>query len=377
VALIKLFSFSPFFHFMFQVRLSAFFTRTLLTGFGAIALFGCDPDSDGPGGVPSPAGTGANVYIVNEGQFNTPNGAISLFSKTSNTVVDNNLFTSVNGRPLGDVVQSMTVVGDRGYVVVNATGKLEVVTMSDFRQVATIEQLQQPRYLIAVNAEKAYLTEWVQRGAAGRVAVIDLRTNTVTKTIPVGRQPERLLLANGKVYVTNSDENTVSVINPSSDVVENTIQVVDGPSSLVQDNSGNVWVACTGITRYASTPPYNVLSSTNGALVRFNPGNSAAVTTLPFTSGGPSDLTTNGTKDQLYYNYRGGVYQLAVGATTLPTTPLIRRSFYGLGVDPQNNTIYGSIAPFTTTGKVIRYQRSGAAIDSFGVNIGPNSFIFY
>lgn len=368
---------------MFQARLSAFFTRTLLTGLGALALFSCDPDNEGPGGVPAPAGTGANVYIVNEGQFNTPNGAISLFSKTSNTVVDNNLFTSVNGRPLGDVVQSMTVIGDRGYIVVNATGKVEVVTMANFRQVATIKRfsatdsLRQPRYLIAVNAEKAYLTEWVARGAAGRVAVIDLRTNTVTKTIPVGRQPERLLLANGKVYVTNSDENTVSVINPGSDAVEATIPVQDGPRSLVQDNSGNVWVACTGITRYASTPPYAVLSSTNGALARFNPGNPSAVTTLPFPAGGPSDLTTNGAKDQLYYSYRGGVYQLGAGATALPTTPLIRRRFYGLGIDPEDNTIYGSIAPFTTTGKVIRYQPSGAAIDSFGVNIGPNGFVFY
>lgn len=362
---------------MFQARLSAFFTRTLLTGLGAVALFSCDPDNDGPGGVPTPAGNGSNVYIVNEGQFGTPNGAISLFSKTSNTVVNNNLFTSVNNRPLGDVVQSMTVVGDRGYIVVNATGNLEVVTMADFDDVATIERLQQPRYFIAVNADKGYLTEWVQFGQAGRVAVIDLRTNTVTKTIPVGRQPEQLLLANGKVYVTNSDENTVSVINTGSDAVEATIPVQDGPNSLVQDNSGNIWVACRGITRYASTPPYAVLSSTNGALSRFNPGNPAAVTTLPFTTGGPSSLIINGAKDQLYYRYRGGVYQLGASATALPATPLIRRSFYGLGIDPQNNTIYGSISPFTTTGKVIRYQPGGAAIDSFGVNIGPNSFVFY
>jgi YVTN family beta-propeller protein len=249
--------------------------------------------------------------------------------------------------------------------------------MADFKGVATITDLKQPRYLIAVNAEKAYLTEWIERGQSGRVAVIDLRTNTVTKTIPVGRQPERLLLANGKVYVTNADENTVSVINPGSDVVETTIQVQDGPRSLAQDNEGNIWVACTGITRYASTPPFAVLSSTNGALIRFSPSNPTAKTTLPFTTGGPSNLTTNGTRNQLYYTYRGGVYQVNAGASALPTAPLIRRSFYGLGIDPKDNTLYASISPFTTVGKVIRYQTTGAAIDSFTVNIGPNSFVFY
>lgn len=362
---------------MFSHRPSSFFTRTLLTGAGALALLSCDPDNDGPGAPPAPAGDGTSVYIVNEGQFNTPNGAISLFSKTSSTVANDNVFFSVNNRILGDVVQSMTVVGDQGYIVVNATGKVEVVTMANFKEVATITDLKQPRYLLAVNAEKAYLTEWIERGQPGRVAVIDLRTNTVTKTIPVGRQPERLILANGKVYVTNADENTVSVINPGSDVVETTIQVQDGPRSLAQDSEGNIWVACTGITRYASTPPYAVLSSTNGALIRFSPSNPTAKTTLPFTSGGPSGLIANGARNQLYYNYRGGVYQVSAGASALPTAPLIRRSFYGLGVDPKDNTIYGSISPFTTAGKVIRYQTTGAAIDSFTVNIGPNSFVFY
>ncbi|QIL75997.1 DUF5074 domain-containing protein [Hymenobacter sp. HDW8] len=363
---------------MFQLRLSSFFTRTLLTGVGALTLIGCDPESDGPlTGPPAPAGNGSNVYVVNEGQFNTPNGAISLFSKTSKTVVDNNLFTKVNGRILGDVVQSMTVVGDQGYIVVNATGKVEVVTMADFKQVATIDRLQQPRYLVAVSSSKAYLTEWIERGKPGRVAVIDLRTNTVTKSIPVGRQPEQLLLANGRLYVANSDENTVSVINPTSDVIETTIQVQDGPTSIVQDKSGNLWVACAGITRYGPAPTFAVVSSTNGSLIRFAPGSPTNQTVLPFPSGGPSNLVINAAKDQLYYSYRSAVYQLNATATTLPATPLVRRNFYGLGIDPQDNTIYGSIAPFTTTGKVIRYQPTGMAIDSFGVNIGPNSFVFY
>jgi YVTN family beta-propeller protein len=363
---------------MFQLRLSSFLTRSLLTGIGALALFGCDPDNDGPlSGPPAPAGNGSNVYVVNEGQFNTPNGAISLFNKTTKTIVDNNLFTKVNGRILGDVVQSMTVVGSQGYIVVNATGKVEVVTMADFKQVATIDRLEQPRYLVAVSSSKAYLTEWIERGKPGRVAVIDLRTNTVTKSIPVGRQPEQLLLANGRLYVTNSDENTISVINPTSDAVEATIQVQDGPSNIVQDKNGDIWVACTGIKRFSPVKPYPLLSATNGALVRFSTSNPTTKTTLPFAADGPSNLTINGAKDQLYYSYGSAVYQLSTTATALPTTPLIRRSFYGLGIDPQDNTIYGSVAPFTTAGKVIRYQRTGMAIDSFGVNIGPNSFVFY
>jgi YVTN family beta-propeller protein len=362
---------------MFQLRLSAFFTRTLLAGVGTLILVGCDPESDGPSGQPAPTGNNASVYIVNEGQFQTPNGAISLYSKTSKTVVDNNLFTNTNGRILGDVVQSMAVVGSRGYIIVNATGKVEVVTMADFKQVATITGLQQPRYLIAVNAQKAYLTEWIERGKSGRVAVIDLRTNTVTKTIPVGRQPEQLLLANGRVYVPNADENTISVINPNTDAVETTIQVQDGPTNLVQDKNGNIWVACAGITRYGPAPTFTVLSSTNGSLIRFSPSNPTNQTILPFATGGPSNMIINGSKYDLYYTYKGGVYEHSINKTTLSPRPIIRRNFYGLGADPKDSTLYCSVAPFTTAGKVIRYTTSGTPIDSFGVNIGPNSFVFY
>jgi DNA-binding beta-propeller fold protein YncE len=62
----------------------------------------------------------------------------------------------------------------------------------------------------------------------------------------------------------------------------------------------------------------------------------------------------------------------------LKSTPLINRSFYGLGIDPKEGIIYGADAGgFTSNGKVVRFNPStGLAIDSITVGIGPNSFIF-
>ncbi|MCC2548286.1 hypothetical protein LJY25_17690 [Hymenobacter sp. BT175] len=352
----------------------------LLTGVGSLALFSCDPPTPEPQPLYNLAKDGNNVFIINEGAYGTPNGAVSLFSKTSKTVVDKNIFTTVNQGALGDVVQSMLVVGQQGYIVVNNSNKVEVVNLTTFKSEKTITGLQQPRYMVVAGTNKAYISQWQGSPSAGytagKVAVLDLTTNTVTSSINVGVNPEQMLLANGKVYVCNSDQNTLSVINTATNAVESTITVQDAPRSIVQDNAGNIWVLCSGITRYGPAPSFPILSATPANLIKLSAG-TLTPTVFPFASGGASGLTLNGNRDQLYYRYRGAVYQMSIGSATLPASPLIRRSFYGLAVDPRDNTIYGSISPFTTAGKFIRYQPTGAAIDSFEVNIGPNGFVFY
>jgi YVTN family beta-propeller protein len=350
-------------------------SRALLTAAGTLTLLSCDSD-DETQPFYNLSKDGNNVFVLNEGQFGTPNGEVSLFSKTSKTVVDNNTFKTVNQRDLGDVVQSMLVVGERGYLVVNNSKKLEVVDVRTFAGVATVNGLDQPRYAVAATADKVYITEWTS-GTTGRVAVLDTRTNTISKTIAVGGKPEKPLLAGGKVYVPNSDTNTISVINPTTDAVESTLTVTDGPGSLVQDATGAIWVLCSGITRYGGAPNYPVLSSTPGNLLKLNAAGTAVAQTLPFATSGPTGLRLNPAGTQLYYRYRSALYQLSTTATALPATPLIRRNFYGLDIDPRDNTIYGSIAPYTSAGKFIRYQASGTAIDSFNVSLLPNGFVFY
>ncbi|MBX0291259.1 hypothetical protein K3G63_12470 [Hymenobacter sp. HSC-4F20] len=359
-------------------RLNPFLTRLFLAGAGVLALASCDPDQEETKPIYNLSKDGSNVFVLNEGQYGTPNGEISLFSKTSREVRDNNAFRTVNQRDLGDVVQSMLVVGEQGYVVLNNSKKVQVLNLKTLQaQGDAIEGFEQPRYAISAATDKVYVTEWVVTGQPGRVAVLDTRTNKITKTIPVGRQPERLLLANGKVYVANSNENTISVINPTTDAVEATITVQDGPNSLEQDQAGAIWVLCGGITRYGSTAPYPVLSSTPASLVKLNSTATAASLTLPFARGGASGLRINTAKNQLYYRFGGAVYRMNTSDVVLPATPLIRRAFYGLDIDPTDNTIYGSVAPYTTTGKFIRYQPTGVAIDSFNVGLLPNGFVFY
>lgn len=345
---------------------------------GTALITGCDPEPE-----TTPKGTYEHgVFIVNEGNFQKGNGAISYYNPGTKTV-EQDIFNAVNARPTGDVLQSMTIHNDKAYIVANNSNKIEVANANTFKAEATISGLALPRYFAAIN-NKGYVTEWVSFSGNGRVAVIDLSTNTITKTIPVGETPEQLLLINNKIYVSNSGSNTLSVINTATDAVEATVTVGEAPGSLALDANNQLWVACAGNKVYLPDfSGYDPEASTAGSLVRLNPAANTVESTLPFASTveAPTHLTINGTKNKLYYNYAGKIYQLDIATTTLPANAIIKRRFtgegFGLGIDPETNIMYTADPGFyTANGKVIRYDAAGSALDSFQVAIGPNSFLF-
>lgn len=353
--------------------LKQFFTGLLLSC-SALAFTACEKTPD----VPPKGEYETGVFVVNEGNFGQPNGAISYYNPATGAI-EPNVFDKVNNRPLGDVVQSMAVHGEKAFIVANNSNKVEVVDANTFASLGVIEGLALPRYFAGHN-NKGYVTEWVGFSGNGRVAVIDLSTYTVTKTITVGKTPERLLLAqNGKLYVANSGDSTLSVINPATDAVEATLTVGDSPSGLGQDAANNIWVLNQGKVVYNADWSIDYDQTTAGSLVQFNPASPGALTTLPFADNRnrPAHLQLNGARDRLYYIYAGQVFDMATSATALPATPLIDRNFYGLGVDPADNVIYGADAGnFSARGQVFRYSPTGQELGSFQADIGPNGFVF-
>jgi YVTN family beta-propeller protein len=346
---------------------------------GTAVLAGCNPDNEIGPLVPSAPG----VYVLSEGQFGKGDGTVSAYGVASKTLLID-AFGSVNkSAALGDVVQDMGVVGgNRGYICVNASNKVEVVNVPDFTSVATIRNIRQPRYFASTSATRGYVTSW--RGpytnyAPGKVLVLDLTNNTVIDSITVGRNPERLTVLNGNIYVPNSYDNTISVIDAATNKVTSTVTVGDGPRDVVADQAGNIWALCSGFTVYNSSPPYNVVSSTPASLVRFTPATPATKLTLPFTGSSPSDLRISPDKTQLYYSYNGAEYRMSTTATTAPTTPFIRRDFNGFAIDPRDNSIYGAVSTgYTSNGYFLHYPAGGGkALDSVTVRVGPNGFAFY
>src|SRR5690606_5285819 len=110
------------------------------------------------------------------------------------------IFQSVNNRPLGDVAQSMCIVGERGLIVMNGSARVEVIDAKTAVSLGTINGLSSPRYMVARNNSIAYLTDWVSNS----VKVIDASQNAITNSISVGKGPEGLTISDDKLFVCNS-----------------------------------------------------------------------------------------------------------------------------------------------------------------------------
>ncbi|WP_079075309.1 YncE family protein, partial [Mycobacterium tuberculosis] len=76
------------------------------------------------------------------------------------------------------------------------------------------------------------------------VSVIDPNTNTVTGSIPVGTGAYGVAVnPGGNIYVTNQFSNTVSVIDPATNTVTGSITDGNGPSGVaVNPVTGVVYV---------------------------------------------------------------------------------------------------------------------------------------
>jgi len=347
---------------------------SLLLTLGTFLLTACDPKEDTP-----PVGKYENgVLIVNEGTFPNGTGTISYYNR-SNKTVENDIFEATNGRPLGSLVQSVSVHNGKAYMVVNNGDKVEIADAKDFTSVGVINGLAQPRYFLGITEGKAYVSQWGADGLTGSVQVVDLQTNAVTKTIPTGRGAERMIKVNNNVYVTciggYGNDNRVTVLDAHTDAVVANIVVGDNPNSMQLDANNKIWVSCRGFRDYA-----NPALNTAGSLVRINPANNTAELTLPFagTTGSPEEMTINKARNALFYAYAGKVYRHDVGSTSLNPTAVINRSFYGLGIDPADDVLYAADAgDYTSNGKVIRYNpATGVALDSVQAGIIPAEFTF-
>ena len=317
-----------------------------------------------------------SMFVTCEGNFSSGNGSVSLFDIGSSSV-ENDYYFNETANQLGDVVQSMEFYDGNAYFVVNGSAKVERLQVWS-GTTYTIIGFSSPRYA-KYHANKLYVTDWYSNS----LQVVNLATNSIVNSIPVGLGPETLLITNGKAYVTNLGgyglDSTVSVVDLYTETVIETITVGDRPSSIVSVN-GKVWVLCEGYTEYDSL--WNVVSETPGKLVKINPTTDVVESTFTFTVGDhPEDLIVGGNFDKLYFSngsWSKSVYEMDVTSTTLPITPFINRSFYGLGYDWTSNQLYAADAvDYVQNGWVFRYANTGAVVDSFQVGIIPGSFYFW
>lgn len=358
------------------------FLRSFLLMIILSVLVGACSKDDEPTGpdVVIPVYSGG-AFICNEGAFMQGNATLDFFSFTTKSVV-NNVFQSINQRPVGDVLQSMSVIGDYGYLVVNNSNKIEVVKMIDMKEAGVIEEVTAPRYLIAAENTKAYVSQW---GDGGKVKVVDLNTFKVVKTIEVGEGPEQMIRFNNMIYVANGGgwaaDSTITVINPANDVVVGTIEVGYNPKAFAVDAGGALWVLCYGHVAYDPVT-WAIVKEMPSKLIKLN-GTSLGVEKEIVISQSAHPAMLAASPDRKTFYYGGGygfmgIYAMDNQSNTIPAEPISDKYFYGFGVSATNGQILALEAPtFTDPGILHHLSYDGKPLGQYQTGIGPNSVVFY
>lgn len=314
-------------------------------------------------------------FAVNEGNFNENNGSISYINISDE--LTNDLYLQQNGVEIGDVLQSFTVIGDKGFAVVNNSQKVEVIDLKSFKRTATLSGLTYPRYLADGNNGKAYLSNG---NASGEIKVIDLANNSIESTIAVGNGPEKMLVHGGYLYVCNNGgvltDNRVTVIDLSDHSIVTNVVVGDRPIDVIADAFGNVWVLCSGETLYDVN--WSVVGHTNAMLYRIS-ANSLSVTAseqIGINGDHPMNIEISPAGNIIYYE-NNGIFAFDLISGEFPGVEIVNDDRGSLNVDPNSGEIWSaSVSDFSSPSVLNVYSTSGALIKSFNTGIGTNSVAF-
>lgn len=304
------------------------------------------------------------VYVINEGPFQTGNGSVSLYDPANGSVVENFYKTQNDNAEIGNIAQSLNYINGRYYIVVNNSNKI-LVCDEQFKKTGQISGLTSPRYILPITNQKAYVSDLY----ANAISVIDLNSNVKLSDIHCFGKTEHMVLIYNKVFVTNSDANYTYVINAITDVITDSIFVGKGAASIVIDKNDKIWVLGSGDAPNAV-----------GRLTKINAITNQVESFISFGSNDlPGNLCLNKTKDTLYF-LNDAIFRVSISDNTLPLNAFIEkgsRNFYGLGVNPNDYSIYAADAlDYIQKSNIYIFNASGSQKSVFKAGIISNGFYF-
>jgi DNA-binding beta-propeller fold protein YncE len=336
---------------------------------GLIALFlsfnACKPADETTSGSYE-----SGVFITCDGVFPTGTGFVSFYNRKDAAQTD--IFGKENGgAALGNTVQSMAIYGGKAYTMVNNANKIVITDARTFQAPETVTGINYPHQFLPIDKNRAYVSEWGEKGLKGALKVYDFVNKTFVKTIPTGGSGAGNMLKIGStVWVINNSglnftkaDSTIAIIDVDRDSVTKTLKVGSSPNSMVQDVNGDLWVLCG-----------------SGKLVRIHTGIVDLTFDVPLYA---TRLTGDVTGSNLYFVSGNKVYQkdLFNFGKTPPSVFLTQpylNSPYSLGFDPKTGYMYcGDAENYSSNGTVYIFDPATKTLkDSTKVGVAPNGFVF-
>ncbi len=314
------------------------------------------------------------IYILNEGVYGRNNSEVSHYDLKTQKVIDN-FYSAANGKFIGDNANSLYFFEGKAFIAVDASNKIEVMNLADGKSLGIIDlgTKGSPREIFILNSTRGFVTSFSKN------SVIEFNPNTlsITREIPVGKFPEGIVYKENKLFVANSDlgsGTTVSVIDINSNSIIKTISVGRNPRMLSLSNDGKIFVGCSGDFFDA-----NFIS---GFYV-IDPASLLLVDSIKLAYH-PQDFTIS-KSNQLYYLNDKGVGRINLGTKNVDTVFIngstVNDIFgipYALTFDEITEQLYiSNPKDFTQNGEIKIFDKNGNYIAKFDVKINPGGIYIY
>ncbi|MGL5937749.1 MAG: hypothetical protein ACRCY5_03370 [Phocaeicola sp.] len=330
----------------------------------------------------------ARAIVVSEGQFMYGTASLTRLSVLGS--VENDIFRRINGKPIGDVAQSMTRIGNCYYVPLNNSRKVEVFDVDNYQSVETmsINLNTIPMYIAHLGGDSIAVTDQTSKNS--RLMIMDINhgkaRDPLRRTISLeGRSFQTRLIGN-KLWVGgdrlwvfdrgNLNEKGKRILTYQDGRV---IQTIDF-SKIVVDKNNLVWV----LGCYVDPTTY----SNRTFLLCIDPETEKTVKEIDLTAlklnSWVSCIDISPDLSTIYFNAARKIYAFDVDANAAPTKPQIEikretsRTVYNMQVSKENTIFlcevtYGSLS----RGDIFEHDsQTGEELQSFKAGIFPH-FIYF
>ncbi|MCC9071501.1 hypothetical protein LNQ49_07910 [Flavobacterium sp. F-65] len=315
------------------------------------------------------------ILILNEGSAGQ--GSVSFIDNNLNNFVQD-IYTAANPKDLmGKYAQNIFFDGDRAYIIAGGSNVINVVNRYTFKLIAKIETgLKNPRYGVVkdgkayvTNANTYYSYEKPEENPNGNtddyVAVINLATNAVESKIELNATANRILLEDGKLYITEPLNNDKLLIVNIADKKLETPIIIGLSSDTMEEENGIIYILRGPYDGTRSEITKVKISDKTTSKIEF-----------PASLDGAGNLDIY--ENKIYYTAGSSVYAMNLNDTTASTTTILTSSagyLYGFAV--KNNHIFvADGGNFKSDSKAYIYSLTGTLQKELVVGIGPNGFYF-
>jgi hypothetical protein len=317
------------------------------------------------------------VIVVNQGGFGSSNGTITWYHPTTGDLVED-VYHQANGQFAGDVLQSITYTQGQAFLVLNGSNAIKITREEDYSYQGTLTYplLDKPRSL-AIHGATGYVSVWGPYDEQynltdSRILKIDMTTLATIGNLPVPAGVDKLLTIGDRIFgaIPNfGADNRLVVIDGATGEIAETLTLADGPTGMVSDAQGKLWVLCNG-TWNAST----------GKLFRLHPVSLEVEKEFDIVGRPGSQLTITGDGTTLVYRVGASIFTQDTEAETLGTSVFTvsgSPTITAIGVDPSTgHVLVGDAKDYSSRGEIFIYQIDGTPKGSFLAGIVPTEIHF-